>query len=84
MPSSQIIKDEPSEVLINLNYIKETFRGDCISIMNTLKNSPSEFAKHTYNTLLQRCPMSLAITVELINRAKNLSLSLGDLICPET
>ena len=74
LPSYQNIKEEPSEVLTNLNYIQDTFKGDCISIMNNLKNSPLEFAKHTYNSLLQRCPMSLAITVELLNRAKNLSL----------
>jgi len=74
LPNSQIIKEEPSEVLINLNYIKDTFQGDCISIMNTLKNSPSEFAKNTYNSLIKRCPMSLAVTVELLNRAKKLSL----------
>ena len=74
LPSSQNIIDGPSKVLSNLNFIQDTFRGDCISIMNTLKNAPSEFAKQTYNCLLKRCPMSLAITVELLNRAKKLSL----------
>ena len=58
LPNSQNIKEKPSEVLTNLSYIQDTFQGDCISIMNTLKNSPSEFAKHTYNSLLKRCPMS--------------------------
>ena len=74
LPSSQNIIDGPSKVLSNLNFIQDTFCGDCISIMNTLKNAPSEFAKQTYNCLLKRCPMSLAITVELLNRAKKLSL----------
>ena len=74
LPSSQNIKENPSTVLNNLNFIQDTFQGDCISIMNTLKNTPSEFAKQTYNSLLKRCPMSLAITVELLNRAKKLSL----------
>ena len=74
LPSSQNIKEDPSKVLNNLNFIQDTFQGNCISIMNTLKNTHSEFAKQTYNNLLKRCPISLAITVELLNRAKKLSL----------
>ena len=74
MPISQNVMKGDSEIITNLNFIQDTFQGDCISIMNTLKNSPSEFAKHTYNNLLKRCPMSLAITVELLNKAKKLSL----------
>ena len=74
LPSFQNIIDGSSKILNNLNFIQDTFRGDCISIMNTLKNAPSEFARQTYNSLLKRCPMSLAITVELLNRAKKLSL----------
>ena len=74
LPISQNVMKGDSEIITNLNFIQDTFQGDCISIMNTLKNSPSEFAKHTYNNLLKRCPMSLAITVELLNKAKKLSL----------
>ena len=42
--------------------------------MNKLKKSNFDFAKKTYENLRYRCPTSLAITVELYNRAKKLSL----------
>ena len=45
LPSFQNIKENQSTVLNNLNFIQDTFQGDCISIMNTLNNTPSEFAK---------------------------------------
>ena len=42
--------------------------------MKNIKNSNSKFAKKTYDKLTKRCPMSLAITVELLKKAKTLSL----------
>ena len=43
--------------------------------LNALNLEMAEaFLKQSYNSLLQHCPMGLAITVELLNKAKNLSL----------
>ena len=42
--------------------------------MEKLNQSPLPFAKKIYAHLLTRCPMSLAITTELLKRAINLSL----------
>ncbi len=68
------IEKKESELLNNFDFIKETFVGDIFSIMKSLEKSQSEFGKKTFDNLLKRCPMSLAITVELYNKAKKLSL----------
>ena len=65
---------ESSEILEHQDFIQNTFHGDLLSIMNRLYHSPVLFAKKTYAHLLKRCPMSLAVTVELLNRAEHLSL----------
>ena len=39
-----------------------------------LKHSSLLFAKKTYDHLFNRCPMSLAVTTELLKRAEHLSL----------
>ena len=65
---------EFSEILKHQNFIQKTFNGDLLSIMSRLNKSPILFAKKTYAHLLTRCPMSLAVTVELLNRAEHLSL----------
>ena len=74
LPNSQNIKEESLAILNNLRFIEDTFQGNFVSIIRTLKNSTLKFADNTYKNLLKRCPMSLAITVELLNRAKKLSL----------
>ena len=63
-----------SELLNNIKFIGETFVGDIHSILKKLKQSKLEFAKKKFDHLMNRCPMSVAITVELLNRAKKLSL----------
>ena len=72
-----IMKPKPleySEILEHQEFIKNTFHGDLIIIMEKLNQSPLPFAKKIYAHLLTRCPMSLAITTELLKRAINLSL----------
>ena len=68
------IETTDSELLNNIKFIEETFLGDIHSILKKLKQSKLEFAKKKFDHLMNRCPMSLAITVELLDRAKKLSL----------
>ena len=68
------IEKKNSDLLNNIQFIDETFRGDIYLIMKKLKNSNLEFANKIYHRLIKRCPMSLAVTTELYNRAKNLTL----------
>ena len=68
------IETTDSELLNNIKFIEETFVGDIHSILKKLKQSKLEFAKKKFDHLMNRCPMSLAITVELLDRAKKLSL----------
>ena len=68
------IETTDSELLNNIKFIEETFVGDIHSILKKLKQSKLEFAKKKFDHLMNRCPMSVAITVELLNRAKKLSL----------
>ena len=65
---------EHSKILENKNFIQDTFQGNLHTILNTLKHSNLSFAKKVLAHLLTRCPMSLAVTVELLKRAENLSL----------
>ena len=71
---SENIETTDSELLNNIKFIEETFVGDIHSILKKLKQSKLEFAKKKFDHLMNRCPMSVAITVELLNRAKKLSL----------
>jgi len=68
------IETTDSELLNNIKFIEETFVGDIRSILKKLQQSKLEFAKKKFIHLMNRCPMSLAITVELLKRAKKLSL----------
>ena len=63
-----------SEILTHKNFIEDTFMGNIQSIMNKLKNSSLPFAKKIYDHLLTRCPMSLAVTAELLHLAKSKNL----------
>jgi len=71
---SENIETTDSELLNNIKFIEETFVGDIHSILKILKQSKLEFAKKNFDRLMNRCPMSLAVTVELLDRAKKLSL----------
>ena len=42
--------------------------------MNKLKISKTEFGQKIYSHLLARCPMSLAVTIKLINLGKSKTL----------
>ncbi len=66
--------NENSEFLKNINQIEEYFEGDFFSILNKLENSNNEFANNILHILNKRCPMSLMVTCELINKAKDKSL----------
>ncbi len=68
------IDNNNSEFINNKNFIEENFHGDIFNIFKNLKQSNLEFAKITYQNLLKRCPMSLAVTAELFKKAKNLTL----------
>ncbi len=72
-PIDKIDKNS-SELIDNKNFIEDTFHGDIFNIFKRLKKSNLEFAKITYQNLLKRCPMSLAVTAELFKKAKNLTL----------
>jgi enoyl-CoA hydratase/carnithine racemase len=65
---------EQSQILENQEFIQNTFHDDLLSIMKRLDHSSSSFAKKTYAHLATRCPMSLAVTTELLKRAESLSL----------
>jgi len=63
-----------SEILMQQDFIQNIFHDNIRSIMKKLDQSSHPFAKKTYKNLLTRCPMSLAVTTELLQRAKNLTL----------
>ena len=63
-----------SEITENNNFIEDTFQNDLSKIMKILKNSKEAFGQNIYNHLLSRCPMSLAVSIKLINNAKSKSL----------
>ena len=58
----------------NKNFIEDIFQNNLMDIFYKLKNSKDEFGKKIYSHLLTRCPMSLAISIELLNNAKSKSL----------
>ena len=64
-----------SEIKENENFIEDIFQNDLKYIYKKLKNSKNDFGKKIYLHLLNRCPMSLATTVKLINNAKIKTLS---------
>tara|TARA_B100001113_G_scaffold338615_1_gene320980 strand:- start:162 stop:848 length:687 start_codon:yes stop_codon:yes gene_type:complete len=58
----------------NKNFIEDIFQNNLMDIFYKLKNSKDEFGKKIYSHLLTRCPMSLAVSIELLNNAKSKSL----------
>ena len=67
-------KDCKSDLLNNILLIDRCFSSNNIKdIIKSLKNDNSSFAKKILEILLKRCPMSLAITCEMIKRAKKSS-----------
>ncbi len=63
-----------SELFDNIDFIEENFQGEIHSIIRNIKKSNLDFAKKIYEHLMTRCPMSLAITTKLYNKAKKLTL----------
>ena len=74
LPETDKIENNDSDLINKINFIQNTFEGNIFSIMQKLKNSKLDYANKIYRHLLSRCPMSLAVTAELYNRAKKLSL----------
>ena len=72
--SSSYYPEMSSEITENKNFIEDTFQNDLSEIMKKLKNSKEEFGQKIYHHLLSRCPMSLAVSIKLINNAKSKSL----------
>ena len=74
LPPNDKVEEKDSDIINNIDFIYETFEGNIFSIIEKIKNSNSDFAKKTYENILTRCPMSLAVSAELFSRAKKLSL----------
>ena len=72
--SSSYYPEMSSEITENKNFIEDTFQNDLSEMMKKLKNSKEEFGQKIYHHLLSRCPMSLAVSIKLINNAKSKSL----------
>ena len=72
--SSSYYPEMSSEITENKNFIEDTFQNDLSEMMKKLKNSKNEFGQKIYHHLLSRCPMSLAVSIKLINNAKSKSL----------
>mgnify|MGYP001187946043 FL=1 len=72
--SNDEINKIDSELFDNIDLIEEIFHGNLDSIIKRIKKSNSNFVKKTYEHLMTRCPMSLAITTKLYNKAKQLTL----------
>ena len=72
--TSSYYPEMSSEIAENQNFIEDIFQGKIEEIMNNLKIAKSEFAKKLYSHLLTRCPMSLAVTLKLINLCKSKTL----------
>ena len=70
MDNMSFYPDMSSDIIKNESFIEDVFQGSLENIINKLKRSKSEFGQKIYMHLLTRCPMSLAITVELINTSK--------------
>ncbi len=59
----------------NKYFIEDIFQNDLKYIFKKLKNTKNKFGKSIYDLLINRCPMSLAVSTILISKAKNKSLS---------
>ena len=74
LPDTKQTPSDSLEILEHQEFIQNTFHGDLHTILNRLNQSSLSFAKKTYAHLFTRCPMSLAVTTELLKRAEHLSL----------
>ena len=72
--SSGYYPEISSEIIENQNLIEDIFQGSLNEIINKLKVSKNDFGKKIYSHLLNRCPMSLAVTLKLIKSCKLKSL----------
>ena len=61
-----------SSILINTNLISECFNGNIQDILNKIKNS--SLNDKLYQNIINKCPMSLFVTNELIRRGRRKSL----------
>ena len=59
-----------SFVIKNIDLINEIFDGNIHEIIRNLKSNNSNFSKKILEIISKKCPMSLAITAELIENAK--------------
>ena len=66
--------NENSDLIKNIDLIDSMFSGNINDIFTNLKNNQTDFAIKTYETLIKKCPMSLAISTKLIEDAKGKSL----------
>ena len=63
--------EKPKDIKIqNINFINECFVGNIKNIFKKLEESNDNIAKEYLNILRQKCPMSLAVTSDLINKGK--------------
>ena len=67
-------KSKTTKLIEDSKLIKDFFEGNIFSIVKKLSNSKLDFAKITLDILKKKCPMSLAISCELLDRAKKKSL----------
>ena len=61
-----------SSILINTNLISECFNGNIQDILNKIKNS--SLNDKLYQNIINKCPMSLFVTNELIKKGRKKSL----------
>ncbi len=61
-----------SSILINTNLISECFDGNIKDILNKIKNS--SLNDKLYQNIINKCPMSLFVTNELIKKGRKKSL----------
>ena len=63
-----------SDISENKNLIEDIFQGNIKEIVDKLKKCKVEFGQKLYIHLLRRCPMSLAVTTNLLKIAKSKTL----------
>ena len=74
MNESSHYPEMSSDILENKTLIEDIFQGDIRNIVNKLKVCNNEFGQKIHDHLLRRCPMSLAITADLLKFAKSKTL----------
>ncbi len=70
----KFIVEENTEYLSNVNLINQIFNGNINGIFNNLRDLNTEFGNKILSKLVSKCPMSLAVTDKLIDKAKGKSL----------